>query len=102
MRHEFSEVLNDLVDYFLVGDIQLLDHFKQTHQLPDDLAREFTHGDSGDLAVQRGVVLPLAGIDNLPYHIIFTLDGHPPALLEPAAGSSIDAMAMCCRCSTAP
>jgi len=24
MRHEFSEVLNDLIDYFLVGDIQLL------------------------------------------------------------------------------
>ncbi|MGF6391354.1 hypothetical protein [Pseudomonas plecoglossicida] len=85
MRHEFSEVLNDLVDYFLVGDIQLLDHFKQTHQLPDDLAREFTHGDSGDLAVQQGVVLPLAGIDNLPYHIIFTLDGYPPALLEPGS-----------------
>jgi hypothetical protein len=87
MRHEFSEVLNDLVDYFLVGDIQLLDRFKHEHQLPDDLASEFTHNDSGDLAVQEGIVLPLAGIDNLPYHIIFTLDGHPPALLE--AGSRL-------------
>ena len=85
MRHEFSEVLNDLVDYFLVGDIQLLDRFKHEHQLPADLANAFTHGDSGDLAVQEGVVLPLAGIDNLPYHIIFTLDGHPPALLEPGS-----------------
>jgi hypothetical protein len=85
MRHEFSEVLNDLVDYFLVGDIQLLERFKHEHQLPDDLASEFTHHDSGDRAVQEGIVLPLAGVDNLPYHILFTLDGHPPALLDPGS-----------------
>ena len=36
MRHEFSEVLNDGVDYFLLGDIQLLERFKQDQQLPDD------------------------------------------------------------------
>jgi len=52
MRHEFSEVLNDLVDYFLLGDIQLLERFKQEHELPDDLA------------------------------YAFTLDGHTPALRE--------------------
>lgn len=74
MRHEFSEVLNDLVDYFLLGDIQLLERFKQDHQLPDDLAGAFTHGDSGDQAVREGIVLPLAGVDNLPYRILFTLD----------------------------
>jgi len=85
MRHEFSEVLNDLVDYLLVGDIQLLDRFKHEHGLPDDLASEFTHNDSGDQAVREGVVLPLAGVDNLPYHIIFTLDGATPALLEPGS-----------------
>lgn len=54
MRYEFSEVLNDLVDYFLLGDIQLLESFKQQHELPDDLARAFTTGDSGDLAVAEG------------------------------------------------
>jgi hypothetical protein len=83
MRYEFSEVLNDLIDYFLLGDIQLLEQFKEANELPDDLARAFTHGDSGDLAVQQGVILPLAGIDNLPYRILFTLDGRTPALLEP-------------------
>ncbi len=82
MRHEFSEVLNDLVDYFLLGDIQLLDRFKHENRLPDDLATEFTHTDSGDRAVREGVVVPLAGVDNLPYHIIFTLDGQTPALRE--------------------
>lgn len=29
MRQEFSEVLNDLVDYFLVGDLLLLKRFKE-------------------------------------------------------------------------
>ncbi|NQD59627.1 hypothetical protein HP546_30295, partial [Pseudomonas sp. CM25] len=87
MRHEFSEVLNDLVDYFLLGDIQLLERFKRDRQLPDDLAYAFTHDDSGDQAVREGVVLPLAGVDNLPYRILFTLDGHTPALRE--AGSRL-------------
>lgn len=82
MRYEFSEVLNDLVDYFLVGDIQRLARFKDENALPDDLAREFTSTDSGDRAVLEGVVLPLAGIDNLPYRIIFSLDERTPALLE--------------------
>lgn len=85
MRHEFSEVLNDLIDYFLVGDIQLLERFKQENGLADDLAHAFTHDDSGDQAVREGVVLPMAGIDNLPYRIIFTLDGHTPALREPGS-----------------
>jgi len=85
MRYEFCEVLNDLIDYFLLGDIQLLYTFKQENDLPDDLARAFTTGDSGDQAVREGVVLPLAGIDNLPYRILFTLDGHTPALLEPGS-----------------
>lgn len=87
MRHEFSEVLNDGVDYFLLGDIQLLERFKQDQQLPDDLAYAFTHDDSGDQAVREGVVLPLAGVDNLPYRILFTLDNHTPALRE--AGSRL-------------
>ncbi|MFJ4064337.1 hypothetical protein ACIPW4_03460 [Pseudomonas sp. NPDC089996] len=85
MRHEFSEVLNDLVDYFLLGDIQLLERFKHENHLSDDLAREFTSNDSGDKAVAEGVVVPLAGVDNLPYHILFTLDNHTPALLEPGS-----------------
>lgn len=38
MQYEFDEVLNDLIDYFLLGDLLLLQRFKQQHQLPDDLA----------------------------------------------------------------
>lgn len=83
MRHEFSEVLNDLIDYFLLADIQRLARFKEENDLPDDLARAFTSGDSGDRAVLEGVVMPMAGVDNLPYRIIFSLDEPIPALLEP-------------------
>ena len=77
MRYEFSEVLNDLIDYFILGDIQLLHRFKEEHALPDDLAHAFTHGDSGDQAVLEGIVLPLAGVENLPYRIIFSLGDDP-------------------------
>ncbi|BBR54283.1 MULTISPECIES: hypothetical protein [Pseudomonas] len=87
MRYEFSEVLNDLIDYFILGDIQLLHRFKEEHALPDDLAHAFTHGDSGDQAVLEGIVLPLAGVENLPYRIIFSLGDDTPALL--AAGSRL-------------
>jgi len=82
MRHEFSEVLNDLVDYFLVGDLLLLKRFKERHALPDDVATAFTTSDSGDRAVLEGVVIPLAGIENHPYTVIFTLDDATPELLK--------------------
>ncbi|HDR9582221.1 TPA: hypothetical protein QDC22_006252 [Burkholderia stabilis] len=81
MRHEFSEVLNDLIDYFLVGDLLLLKRYKEEHGLPDNLASEFTANDSGDNAVLQGVVIPLAGIENHPYTVIFTLDDATPELL---------------------
>lgn len=87
MRHEFSEVLNDLVDYFLVGDLLLLKRFKEQHGLPDDVATAFTTSDSGDRAVLEGVVIPLAGIENHPYTVIFTLDDATPELLK--AGSRL-------------
>ncbi|WP_241301346.1 hypothetical protein [Burkholderia stabilis] len=81
MRHEFSEVLNDLIDYFLVGDLLLLKRYKEEHGLPDNLASEFTANDSGDNAVLEGVVIALAGIENHPYTVIFTLDDATPELL---------------------
>ncbi|OXJ14981.1 hypothetical protein [Burkholderia sp. AU6039] len=82
MRHESSEVLNDLVDYFLVGDLLLLKHFKEQNGLPDDIASAFTTSDSGDRAVLEGVVVPLAGIENHLYTVIFTLDDDTPELLK--------------------
>lgn len=87
MRHEFSEVLNDLVDYFLVGDLLLLKRFKERHALPDDVAPAFTTSDSGDRAVLESVVVPLAGIENHSYTVIFTLDDATPELLK--AGSRL-------------
>jgi len=85
MRYEFSAVLNDLIDYFILGDIQLLQRYKEEQSLPDDLARAFTSGDSGDQAVHDGIVLPLAGVENLPYRIIFSLGDDTPALLAPGS-----------------
>ncbi|MCA8272506.1 hypothetical protein LGN17_08265 [Burkholderia sp. AU30280] len=82
MRQAFPEVLNDLVDYFLVGDLLLLKRFKERQGLPDDVATAFTTSDSGDRAVLEGVVIPLAGIENHPYTIIFTLDDATPELLK--------------------
>ena len=83
MRHEFTEVLNDLIDYFLIGDIWLLKTYKDENGLSDDLASEFVSNDSGDVAVQNGIVIPLAGIENYPYTIIFNLSRETPELLRP-------------------
>lgn len=84
MQYVFSEVLNDLIDYFLLGDLLLLQRFKAEHGLADDLAAEFVTGDSGDRAVLEGVLIPLAGVENHPYTIVFTLTGTAPELLKPA------------------
>ena len=45
---KFTEVLNDLVDYFILGDILLLEEWKKDNNLSDDLATEFTINESGD------------------------------------------------------
>lgn len=41
MRHEFSEVVNDRIDCFLVGDLLLLKRYKETRRLSDNIAFEF-------------------------------------------------------------
>lgn len=83
MQYEFDEVLNDLIDYFLIGDLLLLQRFKAQHGLPDDLAQEFITRDSGDQVVLDGVMIPMAGVENHPYRALFTLAGSPPELLKP-------------------
>ena len=83
MRYEFVGVLNDLVDYFLVGDVLLLQRYKEENCLADDLASEFVSGDSADKAVRDGIVIPLAGIENYPYTVIFSLSGDVPELFKP-------------------
>ena len=75
MIYRFTEVLNDLVNYFLLGDILLLEDWKQANHLSDDLAMEFTTNESGDRVFDEGIVIPMAGIENYPYTILFNLSG---------------------------
>ena len=62
MIYRFTEVLNDLVNYFLLGDILLLEDWKQANHLSDDLAMEFTTNESGDRIFAEGIVIPMTGI----------------------------------------
>lgn len=83
MRYEFVEVFNDLIDCFLIADIHLLKKYKEEKALQDDLAYEFQNNKSGDDAVQNGIIIPIAGVENYPYTIIFTLSHEPPELFRP-------------------
>lgn len=80
MIYRFTEVLNDLVNYFLLGDILLLENWKQENHLSDDLAMEFTTNESGDRVFSEGIVIPITGIENYPYTILFNLSGDRPEL----------------------
>ncbi|WP_435925640.1 hypothetical protein [Paenibacillus sp. DYY-L-2] len=82
MIYKFNEVLNDLINYFILGDILRLESWKQANFLSDDLAMEFTTNESGDQVVLDGVILPMVGIENYPYTIIFNLSGDTPELLK--------------------
>lgn len=81
--YKFDEVLNDLMDYFILGDPDYLLHYKTDKGLPDDLLTEFTTEETGDIAVENGVVVPMIGIENYPYTIYFNLSTETPELLKP-------------------
>ena len=49
MKYKFTEVLNDLVNYFLLGDIQLLEEWKKGNNLSDNLAMEFITTETPEL-----------------------------------------------------
>ncbi len=68
MIYRFTEVLNDLVNYFILGDILLLENWKRANHLTDDLAIEFTTNESGDRAFAEGIVIPMTGIENYPWN----------------------------------
>lgn len=80
MKYKFTEVLNDLINYFFLGDVQLLESWKKENYLSDNLAREFTTNESADTAVSDGIILPMEGIENYPYTVIFNLDNETPEL----------------------
>lgn len=81
--YKFDEVLNDLMDYFILGDPDYLLQYKIQHNLPDDLLTEFTTEETGDQVVEQGVIVPMIGIENHPYVIYFNLFGEAPELLKP-------------------
>lgn len=81
MKYKFTEVLNDLINFFLLGDVQLLEEWKKGNNLSDNLAMEFTTNESAEAAVCNGIILPMAGIENYPYTIYFDLGNETPELL---------------------
>ncbi|MGE9314405.1 hypothetical protein ACLOAU_22305 [Niabella sp. CJ426] len=80
--YKFTEVLNDTLSYFLLGDLVALNNYKKAHQLPDNLATEFTTQETGDQVVFDGIMIPLSDVANYPYTIIFNLSTIPE-LLQP-------------------
>lgn len=82
MKYIFTEVLNDLVNYFFLGDMKALCTWKQSQNLRDDLASEFTSNNSIDQAMEEGLVLPMQGIENYPYTIIFDIEESQITLLQ--------------------
>ncbi|SOD11594.1 hypothetical protein [Pedobacter xixiisoli] len=80
--YKFDEVLNDLMDYFILGDPDYLLNYQRDHNLPEDLLTEFTTKATGDQVVEDGIMVPLAGVENYPYIIYFNLSNHTPELLK--------------------
>lgn len=81
--YKFDEVLNDLMDYFILGDVDYLFQYKEENNLPNDLLTEFTTKETGDKAVENGVIVPMIGVENHPYTIYFNLSVEKPILLKP-------------------
>ena len=46
------------------------------------MATEFTTNESGDNVVKDGILIPLAGVENYSYTIIFNLSNETPELLK--------------------
>lgn len=82
MTYKFTEVLNDLINYFILGDILLLESWKETNNLSDDLATEFTTNESSDRAFLEGIMLPMTDVENYPYTILFNISGDRPELCK--------------------
>ncbi|SAI54148.1 Uncharacterised protein [Bordetella ansorpii] len=73
----YDEVLNDLQDYFLLADLQTVQDFKNRHAIGDDMLTPMVTTELGDRIVEEGALLPLPGIANHPYTVIFNRSGKP-------------------------
>ena len=82
MTYKFTEVLNDLIDYFILGDILLLESWKEDNNLSTNLAEEFTQNESGDRVFNEGIVIPMSRIANYPYTVLFHLSDDSPELCK--------------------
>jgi len=71
------------MDYFILGDVDYLFQYKEENNLPDDLLTEFTTKETGDEAVENGVIVPMIGVENHPYTIYFNLLDENSILLKP-------------------
>ena len=88
--YKFTEILNDLWDYFILADpFTLLDYTKQ-HDLPDNLITHITMTDFGDKVVKEGKMIPLSNVQNYPYTIYFNLTGENIELLFDVLGLTIN------------
>ncbi|MCA9572641.1 MAG: hypothetical protein KC656_32600 [Myxococcales bacterium] len=67
----FTEVLNDFFDLWVLADPEVLTRFQGEERLSDDLVDAFTRGDTVDRALAEGVLLPMSGIVNQPYTMVF-------------------------------
>ena len=82
MIYKFTEVLNDLVNYFLLGGHFVTAGLEAGKSSSDDLAMEFTTNESGDRVFAEGIIIPMTGIENYPYTILFNLSGDRPELCK--------------------
>lgn len=98
--YKFDEILNDLMDYFILGDPDYLFQYKTNNGLPDDLLTEFTTEETGDLAVENGALIPMIGIENYPYTIYFNLSNETPELLKPESNLQHKREGYCLRVET--
>ena len=63
MTYKFTEVLNDLIDYFILGDILLLESWKEDNNLSTNLAEEFTQNESGDRVFNEGIIFQMIDLN---------------------------------------
>ena len=83
----FKEVLNGLINYFILGDVVLLATYKIARGLPDDLATELTTTELGEELVNAGILIPMIGIENYPYTVIF--HDHPDSVQLSKPGNNL-------------
>ncbi|WP_299260230.1 hypothetical protein [uncultured Aquimarina sp.] len=79
---KFTECLNDTWDYFFLTDPANLLQFKKDNDLSDDLMSEFTSNASAELAIQKGIMIPMSSIKNQPYTVFFNTNNKASVLKE--------------------